>query len=86
VTTSLGAEGMGFPKKSPSSDGATEEVQAFAIADSADGFATTLGALYTDPGLWYKQRNAGRQHLHDYFSEEAQGRALKELFRDLGLK
>jgi len=82
VTTSLGAEGMGLPDVGQDHRN-SGIIQAFSRADSADEFCTALVALYSDPRLWKNQRDAGRQHLRNYFSGEAQRSALIDLFRDI---
>jgi GT2 family glycosyltransferase/glycosyltransferase involved in cell wall biosynthesis len=71
VTTSIGAEGMGF------TDG--EEVL---IADDPRAFASAVARAYTDAELWQKLSDAGFAHVARGFSPEVVRHVVNDSLRE----
>jgi glycosyltransferase involved in cell wall biosynthesis len=67
VTTSIGAEGMGF----------TDGEDAL-VADDPRAFAAAVARAYTDEELWQKLSDAGYAHVARGFSPEAVGRVVND--------
>lgn len=59
LTTSIGAEGMGF-----------ENERDVIIADQANEFAAGLTRLYTDARLWQRLSDSGYRHIAEHFTPE----------------
>lgn len=70
VTTSVGAEGMGF----------AEGVHAL-VADSPDDFAAAVARAYTDPELWRRLSAEGRRHVERHFSPAVVSRVINDSVR-----
>ena len=66
VTTSVGAEGMGL-----------EHRRHAIIADDAREMADGIAELYSDPELWRRLSDGGREHVERVFSPRAVGRTIE---------
>jgi GT2 family glycosyltransferase len=71
VTTSIGAEGMGF----------TDGAQAL-IADEAHAFADATVRAYTDAALWQKLSERGYAHVAEHFTPEVIESVVNDSLRE----
>jgi GT2 family glycosyltransferase/glycosyltransferase involved in cell wall biosynthesis len=71
VTTSIGAEGMGF------ADG-----EHALVADDAQDFAAAVVRAYNDPNLWQRLSDGGRRHVAEHLSPESVARAIDDSLKN----
>ena len=67
VTTTVGAEGMGF----------TDGEHAL-VADEPRDFAAAVARAYNDEALWQRLSDNGRRHVRTHFSPEVVGRVIND--------
>lgn len=73
VTTSIGAEGMGF----------TDGDEAL-IADDARAFAEAVIRVYRDRALWQRLADKGRAHIEQGFTPRVVGKIIKDSVKGVG--